>query len=80
MAYRQPLSLNGLSGSNRLPVCIIKLSQNRGSLQTLRLTMRGLRTVLEEKLLGFYAHVGKFAKILIEGGHRRVFGRSGCRY
>jgi hypothetical protein len=41
---------------------------------------RGLRTVLKKKLLSFYAHVGEFSKILIEGGHWRVFGRSGCRY
>jgi hypothetical protein len=61
-------------------VCIIKLAHSRGSLQTWRRTMRGLRTVLEEKLLSFYAYVGEFSKILIEGGHWRVFGRSGCRY
>jgi hypothetical protein len=45
-----------------------------------RRTMRGLRTVLKEKLLSFYTHVGEFSKILIEGGHWRFFGRSGCRY
>jgi len=48
--------------------------------QAWRRTMRGLRTVPKEKLLSFYAHVGEFSKILIEGGHWRVFGRSGCRY
>ena len=31
----------------------------------------------EGKLLGFYAHVGELSKVLIEGGHRCVFGRSG---
>ena len=36
--------------------------------------MRVLRTVPKEKLLSFYAHVGEFSKILIEGGHWRVFG------
>jgi hypothetical protein len=28
--------------------------------------------------LGFYAHIGEFSKVLIEGGRRRVFSRSGC--
>jgi hypothetical protein len=32
------------------------------------------------ELLGFYARVGEFSKVLIERGHWRVFGRSGCRY
>src|ERR1017187_1061097 len=45
-----------------------------------RPTIRRLRTVLEEKLLGLYAHVGEFSKVLTEGGHWRVFGRRGCRY
>src|SRR5260370_38066289 len=31
----------------------------------------------EGKLLGFYAHVGDLSKVLIEGGHRGVFGRRG---
>jgi hypothetical protein len=30
----------------------------------------------EEKLLVFDAHVGEFSKVLIEGGHWYVFGRS----
>jgi hypothetical protein len=42
--------------------------------------IRGLRTVLEDKLLGTHAHVGEFSKVRIEAGHRRVFGRRGCRY
>src|SRR5260370_19900269 len=29
----------------------------------------------EGKLLGFYPHVGELSKVLIEGGHRGVFGR-----
>jgi hypothetical protein len=29
------------------------------------------------KLLGFYAHIGELSKVLIEGCHRCVFGRSG---
>jgi hypothetical protein len=33
----------------------------------------------KRRLLGFYTHVGEFSKVLIEGGHWRVFGRSGCR-
>jgi hypothetical protein len=31
-----------------------------------------LRTVPKEKLLSFYAHVGEFSKVLIEGGHWEV--------
>jgi hypothetical protein len=47
---------------------------------TRQLTMRRLTVVLDEELSGFYAHVGEFSKVLIRGGHWRVFGRSGCRY
>jgi len=31
----------------------------------------------EGKLMGFYPHVGELSKVLIEGGHRCVFGRRG---
>ena len=33
--------------------------------------------VPEGQLLGFYAHIGELSKVLIEGCHRCVFGRSG---
>ena len=33
--------------------------------------------VPEGKLLSFYAHIGELSKVLIEGCHRCVFGRSG---
>ena len=61
-----------LNEMNTLDSCTVRA-------QTWRRTVRGLRMVLKEKLLSFYAHVGEFSKILIAGGDWRVFGRSGCR-
>lgn len=39
--------------------------------------LQGLRASCPKEITGLYAHVGELSKVLIEGGHRYVFGRRG---
>jgi hypothetical protein len=42
------------------------------------LTLENWQRQQKRKLLGFYAHVREFSKVLIEGSYWRVLDRSGC--